>query len=227
MDKRFLAVLAIIIIALGGIFIFSGKNDSSSGSTSAASNNITGKGASGVTLTEYGDYQCPACKNYYLAVKQAVEQMSGHIYYQFRELPLTTVHPNALASARAAEAAGLQNKYWQMHDLLYQGQDSSGQSGWVASKKPLDEYFVKYAQAIGLNVDQFKTDYASSKVNDTINADIASFKKTGQQMATPTFFIDGKYISNSEFSTQTNNGFAPSVDKIVSVINAAIAAKKQ
>lgn len=217
MDKRFLGILAVIVLVFAGFFMF-GKNNGGGSSTAAApSNHIEGKGQSGVTFTEYGDYQCSACSQYYGLVKQAVAKLSDQIYFQFRNLPLTSIHGNALAGARAAEAASLQGKFWQMHDLLYTNQDPSGKTGWVASQNPLNDYFVKYAQQIGLDIERFKSDYASSKVNDTINADIAAFNKTGKPLATPSFFIDGKYIDNSRLS---------SVDNIVSELNAAIAAKK-
>jgi protein-disulfide isomerase len=151
-------------------------------------------------------------------------QFNSQIYVQFRNLPLTSLHKNAFAAARAAEAAGLQGKYWQMHDKIYENQDPTGQSGWVASDNPLS-FFTAYAQAIGLNMTQFKSDYASDKVNSTINADLAAFAKTGQQQATPTYFLDGKYISNAELANPTTG--EPSVSLFAKVINAEITAKSK
>jgi len=230
MDKRFLGILVAIVIIFAGIFAFSqhsnNKTDSSSTSSSSgqASNHLQGLGQKGVTLLEYGDYECPVCSEYWQPLKQVQTQFNSQIYFQFRNLPLSQIHPNAFASARAAEAAGLQGKYFQMHDLLYQNQDPTGQSGWVASKDPLT-YFTSYAQQIGLNVDQFKQDYAGSKVNDTINADLTAFNKTGQQMATPTFFLDGKYIDNSQL-VDSKTGQV-STTKFATLINAEIAKKAQ
>jgi len=173
-------------------------------------------------LVEYGDYECPICEAYYQPVKQAVAKYSGDIHFQFRNLPLTSIHPNAFAAARAAEAAGLQDKFWQMHDKLYENQND-----WVSSSSPLD-IFTTYATAIGLNVSQFKTDYASSKVNDAINADLAAFAKTGQEQATPTFYMDGTYLPNSQL---VDSSGVPTADKIGAAIQAEIdkkaAANKQ
>lgn len=228
MDKRFLAILAVIIAVFIGFFAFNQKSNApttNSSSTGQATNHVMGQGAKNVTLTEYGDYECPVCYEYYQPIKDAVTQESASIYFQFRNLPLSAIHPNAFAAARAAEAAGVQNKYWQMHDLLYENQDPTGQSGWVASKSPLDDYFVKFAQQLGLDTNQFKQDYASSKVNDSINADLAAFNKTGQQMATPSFFLDGKYVDNSQFVDSSTGQV--STAKIVSAINAEIAAKSK
>ncbi len=225
MDKRFLGILASIIVVFAGIFAISAhssnKSTGSSGSVQAT-NHVEGQGTSGVTLVEYGDYECPICGSYYVPLKQVFAEFSSKIYFQFRNLPLTQIHPNAFAGARAAEAAGLQNQYWQMHDQLYDNQDPIGKSGWVASSDPLS-YFTVFAKQIGLDVNQFKTDYASSKVNDAINADLAAFAKTGKDQATPTFFLDGKYIDNSLVSDPQTH--APSVDKFAAVLNAEITAK--
>jgi protein-disulfide isomerase len=220
MDKRFLGILAFIVVIFIAIFGFSKhSSNSSSGSTSKtqATNHVTGQGKKNVTFMEYGDYQCPVCESYYLPVKEAVDQLSPDIHFQFRNLPLVQIHPNAFAAARAAEAASLQNKYWQMHDILY---DQTNWQAWTTSRDPVS-FFNTYAQQLGLNVNQFKTDYSSSKVNDVINADLEAFRQTGQEMATPAFFIDGKFINNTEVSD--SNG--PSADKIVSLINAEIAKK--
>jgi len=190
-SKQFWAVIVIIIAVVGGIFVFSNKNSASS---APASNHIEGSTSTGVKLVEYGDYECPYCGQFYPIVKQVVAANMDKIQFQFRNLPLSQVHKNAFAGARAAEAAALQGKFWEMHDTLYSNQDPNGQSGWVASNDPLDQYFVSFAQQIGLNVTQFKTDFASAKVNDTIDADLAAFKKTGLDESTPTFFLDGKQI---------------------------------
>lgn len=195
MSKQFVAVILAIVVILGGVFFLTNKHNSgSSNSNAQPTNHVEGDASTGVKLVEYGDYECPYCGQFYPIVKQVVDTNKDQIQFQFRNLPLNTVHRNAFAGARAAEAAALQNKFWEMHDLLYQNQDPQGVSGWVASSDPLDQYFVGYAKQLDLNVDQFKTDFASSKINDTINADIAAFKKTGLDESTPTFFLDGKQI---------------------------------
>ncbi len=219
MDRRFLGILAAIVLIFVGIAVFSGGHKSSNGGCSApqTTHPVEGKGQKNVTLVEYGDYQCPVCLAYYLPLKQVYGQFSSDIYFQFRNLPLVSAHPNAFAAARAAEAAGMQNKYWEMHDKLYENQNN-----WAPASNPLS-FFSQFAQDIGLNVNQFKTDYASSKVNDSINTDLAEFKKTGQQQGTPSFFLDGNYIANQNFADpQTGR---PSVDKFAQVLIAEIAKK--
>lgn len=213
-----------MIIAFGGFFALSQKK-SPSVSSAQPTSHIDGKGSTGVTLIEYGDYQCSSCKQYAKPLKEAVSQLSSQIFFQFRHLPLSSIHKNALAGARAAEAAGLQGKFWEMHELLYESQDPAAQTGWVASSDPLNDFFVKFAQNFNLNIDKFKQDYASSAVNDSIQADLSAFGKTGEQQATPSFFLDGTYIQNSQFSEITPSGIVPSTAKIVQVIKAEIAKK--
>ncbi len=219
MSKNFLAVLAAIVVIFAGIFIFGGNKsntkNNSSGSAAQATNHIEGQGKKGVTLIEYGDYQCPVCEAYYPTVKQVAAKYNADIYFQFRNLPLSQVHPNAFAAARAAESASLQNKFWQMHDILY-----DQQSTWADSSNPYP-LFQSFAQQLGLDINKFKQDYQSSAVNNVINADLDAFSKTGQQEATPTFFINGKFVQNTDLAD--SNG--PSVAKFSQVIDAAIAAK--
>jgi protein-disulfide isomerase len=141
-------------------------------------------------------------------VKQVAAQYNTQITFQFRNLPLTQIHPNAFAGARAAEAAGLQGKFWQMHDLLYDNQNQ-----WVSSSNP-QTYFDIYAKELGLNTSQFNTDFAGTKVNSLIQSDITAFGKTGQPEATPAFFIDGKHVVPD-----------PTVASFSQLINAAIKQK--
>lgn len=225
MDKRFLSILAGLVIIFGGIFVFSQHstnkstgNNSTTGSTVKTTNHITGDNGKGVTLVEYGDYECPICGAYYLPLNQVVAQTSKDIHFQFRNLPLVQIHPNAFAAARAAEAADLQGKYWQMHDKLYENQSS-----WATATNPL-AFYKTYAKDLGLDVTKFSADYSSSTVNDRINADLAAFGKTNQQQATPTFFLDGKVLDNKDVSNPQTG--APDVAKFVAIIKAETSKKK-
>jgi protein-disulfide isomerase len=192
-SKGFLAIIAAVVLVFIGIFAFSGhKSDSGSGKSSSSSkgqptSHIEGKGQNGILLVEYGDYQCPYCQQYYPIVKQVVAKYNDQIKFQFVNFPIVSLHQNAFAAARAAEAAALQGKFWEMHDLLYENQ-----SQWAESSNPM-QFFQQYAQQLGLNTDQFKKDYSSNKVNDAINADKAAGDKLGIE-GTPTFYLNGKKI---------------------------------
>jgi protein-disulfide isomerase len=218
MSKQFLAVIVVIILAFVGIIALGGsKNNSSSGKSGTLSEHIEGNGQDHVTLVEYGDYQCPFCGQYYATVKQVQSEYNNQITFQFRNFPLTQLHPNAFAGARAAEAASLQGKFWQMHDLLYEQNQlyyNGGQpaNSWIGASDPTP-YFNADAQLLGLNVNKFKQDYGSDAVDNVINADMNEGNKLSVN-ATPTFFLDGKQV-------QINN----SVSSFQQVINAEIAKK--
>jgi len=210
MDKRFLAVVGAIIIIFVGFLLVRGNDKAEAPETSAKpSNHTRGEGASGVTLVEYGDFQCPACKQYYPMVEELVSKYSEDITFQFRNFPLTSIHPNAFAASRAAEAAGKQGKFWEMYDKLY-----GGQNDW-ANASPPNKIFETYAKQLQLNIEQYKNDFKSTLVNDTINADLAEGSKL-DITGTPGFVLDGKRIDNPN-----------SLEAFSKLIDDAIAKKKQ
>lgn len=210
MDKRFWGFLIAIALVLGGIFIIGNANKAGAPGDSKATltNHVEGKGTTGVKLVEYGDYQCPACGQYFPAVKQVVDKYGDRITFQFRNFPLFQLHPNAIAAARAAEAAGKQGKYWEMHDLLYENQQA-----WTPVTDVMPA-FVQYAEKIGLNTTKFNQDYKSAAVNNLIQADLKEGNRLGID-STPTFFLDGKKISPPD----------PTVEAFSKVIDAEIAKK--
>lgn len=217
MDKRFLAILAVIVLAFFGIMFFNSKKAEKV--DSSPTYHVVGKTDSKVKVVEYGDYQCNACKSYSAVLNEVRQRYADRVSFQFRNLPLQQIHPNAFAGARAAEAADKQGKFWEMHDRLYAEQDQTGASGWVASNSPLNEYFEKYARDLGLDVDKFKADFASPQVNAAINADLAEFDKTKAQKATPAFFINGKQI---ELATIVDENGTPSADAFAKHIDQAL-----
>lgn len=144
-----------------------------------------------VVFTEFGDYQCPACGKFHPIVKdQILPQFEGQIKFVFLNYPLVNIHKNAMAAARAAEAARKQDKFWQMHNKLYETQ-----SEWSELDNPNGK-FEDYAKQLGLNVDQFKKDVASQAVQDVIDQNIAlgdAFKLQG----TPSFFVNGQAVDTN------------------------------
>ncbi|MGH7195595.1 MAG: DsbA family protein [Candidatus Saccharimonadales bacterium] len=201
MDKRFLGIIVVIIIVIAGIVVFTNNNqkgnNGSGGKVGTLTQHIEGQGKAGIKLVEYGDYQCPYCGEYDPIVKQVASIYNQQITFQFRNYPLTEIHPNAFAGARAAEAAALQGKFWQMHDLLYQQsaeyyQSNEKLSNWVGASNP-EPYFVQDAKQIGLNISQFKQAFSGNKVNNLINADKSEGDKLGVQ-GTPTFYLSGRAI---------------------------------
>lgn len=213
MSKQFWAIVAVIVVVLVGVFILtSDKKDESGGSTAAASNHVKGEGSTGVTLVEYGDFQCVYCAAYYPTIQQVLESYGDQIKFQFVNFPITNIHQNAYAASRAAEAAGKQGKYWEMYDLLFQ--NSQQGSGWTASNAPTT-FFERYATQIGLDIEKFKTDSNSSAVNDIIRSDMTKGEDAGVE-GTPTFFLDGKKVT-----------IGNTADDFKKVIDEAIKAKSE
>lgn len=216
MSKQFWGVIVVIVLVFVGIFALTGGKGNTGGKVGTLTEHTEGLGQDHVTLVEYGDYQCPYCGQYYPIVKQVEQDFNQQITFQFRNFPLVSLHQNAFAGARAAEAAALQGKFWQMHDILYEANDANQQdssaASWITASDPTT-FFDQFAQQLGLNVNQFKSDYASTKVNNLINADMAEGNKLGID-ATPTFILDGKQISVGE-----------SVPAFESLIKAEIAKK--
>jgi protein-disulfide isomerase len=217
MSKQFWIALAVIVAILGGIVVVTNHNNNSSGhTTGTATSHTEGSTSSGVTLVEYGDYECPICGDFFTTVKQVAALYNSQIIFQFRNLPLTSIHQNAFASARAAEAAGLEGKFWQMHDLLYENQNA-----WAGSSNP-QTFFDSYAAQLGLSTTTFDQDYSSPQVNNAINADVTAFNKTGDEMATPTFYLDGTKLDNTKLIDTSGR---PSVSAFQKLIDAEIAKK--
>ncbi len=191
MSKRFLLILAALVLIFFGVIIFtkqSKKNDSGS-VNSGGSNHIVGSSSSGVALVEFGDFQCPACASYHPILKEIKTKYAEQITFQFRHFPLVGNHQNAMAAHRAAEAAGKQDRFWEMHDMLYERQKTWEQSNNAA------QIFEDYATELGINIDQYHQDIASSTINEIINADIKAAQAIGAN-STPTFAINGRKINS-------------------------------
>jgi protein-disulfide isomerase len=212
MDKRFWAVIGVIIVAfLGLVFV----NNNKKTAVATPTNHVVGKLDSKVTLVEYGDYQCPACESFAPVTAQVREKYKDQIKFQFRNLPLTQIHQNAYAAARAAEAAGKQNKFWEMHDLLY---TASNWQAWTQATNA-NSYFDQYAKQLNLNVATFQKDFKSEKINDAIKADITEFDKSGEQKATPAFFLNGKKVDSSKLLDAQGQ---PSLDAFSKLLDEAL-----
>lgn len=132
-----------------------------------------------VTLVEYGDYECPHCRQVAPIVEQLRERFGGRLRYVFRHLPITTVHPRAQLAAEAAEAAAAQGKFWEMHDLLF------------AYRGPLDEErLLRFAADLGLDTARFQRELDEHVYADRVREDFLSGVRSGAN-GTPAFFLNG------------------------------------
>jgi protein-disulfide isomerase len=206
MSKRFLLTILVCVLALVGVFWFTrDKANAPTSGDAQPTNHLRSQGSSGVVLLEYGDFQCPACGAYYPIIKQLEEKYSDKVTFQFRNFPLVQLHPNAYAAHRAAEAAAKQDRFFEMHDKLYENQQA-----WANASNPV-VFFEDYATQLGLRLDQFRSDMASAEVNDIINADIKAAQAIGAS-ATPTFVLDGKKI---EENPRDLEGFSKLLDEAI------------
>ena len=199
MDKKFLIILGVVLLALFGLFFFTGSkkdtnNTGSNTSSSTVSSHSKGGNSKNVELMVYGDFQCPVCSEFFVIESAVFEKYKDQIKFTFRHYPLDSIHPNARAAHRAAEAAGVQGKFFEMHDLLYKNQSSWSES---SNAKTI---FESYAEQLGLDLNKFKADYESQSVNSTINADKNEGTNKGVQ-GTPTYFINGKKLDNKDLSS--------------------------
>ena len=132
-----------------------------------------------VTVVEYGDYECPYCAAARPVLAELVDSSAGRVRLVFRNFPLADVHPYALTAALAAEAAGAQGVFWEMHDLLFQRQNRLG-----------DADLAEYAESVGLPGGAVVGD-AAQPYGDKVEADFQSGVDSGVR-GTPTLFIDGR-----------------------------------
>ncbi len=206
MDKLKWIIFTVIVVGVFGGIIWLGKGDDTATFTGDATKIITaapiadhvlGTEAQKLVLIEYGDFQCPACAKMYPTVHDLTTQFPDKLTFIFRNKPLTQLHPNALAAATAAEAAGLQGKYFDMYDMLYQTQPS-WQTASISDRTTL---FQNYAQQLGLDVEKFKTDLGSKDISHKIDRDNAT-SKTFNVEGTPTFILNGQKI-DSAITTDT------------------------
>lgn len=149
---------------------------------------ILGNTNAPIELVEYADYQCPYCGQAYYILKEVQKQLGDKIKFVFRNFPLPELHPHAIHAAIAAETAGAQGKFWEMHDILFENQ-----------KNLEDNHLIEYADRIGLDVKRFERDFGKDPYFQKVNYDYESGIENGVQ-GTPTFFINGKVYDGNWMS---------------------------
>jgi protein-disulfide isomerase len=142
-----------------------------------------------IVVIEYSDFQCPACKVFEPELKRLSEAYKDVVVLVYRHFPLKQIHLQAELAARAAEAAGMQGKFWEMHDKLFEGQEEWSENRGARSM------FIKYAAELGLDEQRFIKDIDSREVKALVKADYMS--ALGQRLnATPSLLLNGKLIEN-------------------------------
>jgi len=191
--------LIVIVVAVVAAAFFSSALSPAQGTFVAttvpaitAADHARGDTSAKLTVIEYGDFQCPACGEYEPIMEQLTADYGNRVEFVFRNFPLFQIHQDAMIGAQAAEAAGLQGKYWEMHDLLY-----AKQAEWplASADTVVSKYFDGYAQSLGLNVTKFDSDINSDAVKNRVQSDIST-GNAAKIDHTPTFFINLTQIRN-------------------------------
>ena len=195
-ETKVVIVIVAVCIVLFGLFAWLAPKGAEVGGIKdqtilvRADSHMTGQVGAKVTVVEFGDYQCPACANVEPFLKQLVDTYKTNPDFNFvyRNFPLPQ-HANANISAEAAEVAGTQGQYWEMHELLYKNQKD-----WAEVAQPID-IFVGYAKTLGLDTVKFRTDVEAGKFASFINSD----KNDGDTVGiayTPTVFLNGVEVTD-------------------------------
>jgi protein-disulfide isomerase len=177
----------------------------------APSARVRGRADAPVQLEEFSDFQCPTCGAMHSVVRQLVAKYPTQVGVAFRNFPLREMHRHAAEAARAAEAAGMQGKFWEMHDLIYEKQNE-----WkdAADARAL---FMRYAQSLGLDMNRFASDMDGSVVAMRIVSDERRGAALGIH-GTPTFFINGRELTFEQSNT---------LEKLSAAVDSELAAQKR
>lgn len=187
----FTLVVAFIIL-IGGTLIYAAKNDSGLAEDVALADKVKGNPEAEVVLEEYSDFQCPACASFVPILEEVAEKYGDKLRIEFHHYPLIQIHPNAVLSAQAAEAAGIQGKFWEMHDVLFERQ-----AAWSSSVNPRST-FVAYAEELGLNTEQFESQINSNAIREVVQSDLREARTQGMT-GTPTFLLNGEKMTIASF----------------------------
>lgn len=191
------AILVVVVGGMIGLFVAmgGGKSDDTkvadAGKLTRANSHVQGAGK--VQIVEFGDFQCPSCAAAHPILKQ-IKAENPDVSFVFRNFPLTQLHPHAELAAKAAEAAGKQGKFFEMHDILYDKQKE-----WSTVASPLDA-FISYAKSLGLDEAAFTRAIQSDDFKTIIDTDMADGNALGVN-STPTIYVNGTKLSSFDYVT--------------------------
>ena len=199
--KPLIVIILAVGVAAGAAVLMNREPDQKAETASSASDSTAGKSVAGgggqfrgpatakVTLVEFGDYQCPTCAAYHPLVKELLSRYPQQLRLEYHHYPLISIHPHAMLAATAAEAAGEQGRFWEMHDLIYENHEL-----WSRKANPEAE-FLMFASRIGLNQNAFMQALRSPVIQERILQDVVRAREADLP-GTPTFLLDGKMIDN-------------------------------
>ena len=182
------SIIALVVVLFGAWKMTTVEKKPEAVNVSVTTNDrVKGPEKAKNTIVEYSDFQCPSCKAHQPLISELLKKHPKDLKIIYRPFPLVTIHQNARISAQVAEAASLQGKFWEMHDLLFENQED-----WGEEKKPMKK-FESFAKELKLDMVKFKKDIESKEVIDKVDGDMQSGNSIGVG-ATPTFIVNGKKL---------------------------------
>ena len=190
----FVAVTLGVLLGVGGLlYQFGVAADKPIAEIAGEKKHLKGSGE--IVVTEFSDFQCPACQSVQEPLKQILSKYEGKVSFVYRHFPLVSIHKNSTVSAQASEAAAIQGKFWEMHDKLF-----ATQNIWEGMADP-KATFGEYASELGLDKDKFMADIESQAAKDGVSVDsldATRFRLSG----TPTFFVNGVKTEFGQLETK-------------------------
>lgn len=180
-------------LAIGGAFVYAQYAAEVANEGVVLTEKVKGNPEAAVVLTEYSDFQCPACAQFVPYVAQVVEDYGDRLKFEYKHFPLVNIHSYAVPAAKAAEAAGQQGKFWEMHDKLFEGQAT-----WSKSSNP-KAYFDQYAEELGLDMSLFRQHYRASLIAGHIEDQFDEALALGFT-GTPSFLLNGEKMQFETFA---------------------------
>lgn len=206
MKNPWVVLGALTVVLIGGSIWYSSTVTEDNNVGIVVTEHIKGNPDATVVLTEFSDFQCPACGAFHPVIQDLLANYGDHVRFEYKHFPLP-IHTLAQAAARAAEAAGQQGKFFEYHDVLFEKQ-----SEWSISPNP-NGAFVSYATALGLDEETFRRHFNSSVLRDRVRDDLNEARDRGLT-GTPTFFLNGERM---QFQT-----YQEFVEQVVSKIDPAL-----
>jgi NhaA family Na+:H+ antiporter len=203
-----IGVVLVAAVAAGAWYLMKSRQPAgvvATGTPGAQPMHVVGSDDAPVVLEEFGDFQCPPCGQMFPEVEKIRQDYGARLRFIFREYPLIRQHPHALLAAHAAEAAGLQGKFWEMHHALFENQRA-----WSPAQDPT-ALFESYARQAGLDVDRYRRDVGGNETDARVIADRERAQSVGVD-STPTFFVNGRKIPTA---LSTPQGLRDEINRVL------------
>jgi len=201
MRAKIITAVLVVLVVVGAAALIKYGNVASAPVQGSTTDPVLGSTTAQLTIQEYGDFQCPACKQLHSVIEQIVKDEAGKVKLVFNDFPLTSVHSHALEAAVAGQCVFNQNqgngqdKFWQFHDVLYAQQDT-----WSKLTDPTDQ-FITYAEQLGVDKDTFSSCLKDQTTLASVEEDMSE-GDSSRINSTPTLFVgDQRVVGASDYAS--------------------------